>query len=1284
VLVSSISHAEDIEIYSRVFSSSGGVGSSPTELNPNILFVLDTSGSMNELVPIPASSTTGTGVYDSTVDYGNDGNAADDDLIYVYNQNLVFENVTVTPSQNACQAYRDNLASNPNNPVFLDNIEQWRRVGRLLDGRDIYGWRGASIDQLSGTNNVIECEDDSGIHGLTQASSNRYARNGDNNLNAALSSNPLYRFNAGSRRNPFDVAHHLVPGNYHDYLQSLPSAVAPGTDLFDACLRVQPDGSVREEGDRVTLGGLEYVCRQRLAVMQEALSNSVSNLDDVNIGLMRFNQNTLPLGPCTAGFNTPFGFVCSERGPRTTTSTGTDGGTIIRSVDNINEPIVRENFLSDLGDLTPSGNTPLTEAFYEAYRYFTGQSRDFGNPTNDGNAPTDSNALEGGVYKSPIISECQDNNIVLLSDGFPTADQFADDRISSLVAGTCNFDESTTDNDDFEGSGGSCLDDLASHMANTDLISDDKVIGTNPVFTYTIGFTEDIPLLQNTAEAARRPGSTGPVYFQANDLVGLEAAFRTVVANIQTVDADTFVAPAVTVNAFNRLQNRDDLYFLVFNPSDTPRWNGNLKRYFVEPEFGGIENNPEIVDSNGIEAVNDDTGFFVDEAQSFWSDQADGAVVEDGGAAEQITTNRTLFANLDSSTNDVVSLTDNAGLGGADESVEVFLELTELLDIGEVGVTPEQIAENRADIARWTIGTDIDNERQLGNTGTNNYIGETLHGTPFVLSFGTTIDDPQDVIFFTTNQGVLHAIAAQETNGLPEGSELWGYIPDPELLENLGGYYNRSGLDHIYGLDATIAFDVQRNLDTNLVEHAFLYFGQRRGGNKYFAVDATNAQATSNPVSKLFTIEGGVGDFEKMGQTWATPITTKIRYCESGQINEADCELRDVLIISGGYDVAYDDASIDIDSLAGDVNGNVVYIVDAKVPDDGDEDTRGQVLWTVSNEAIESQRDLVIPEMLHSIPSTPSAIDVDGDGAVDVMFIIDVAGQVFRVDFDFGNLDSNGSGINVSDNRTSVAGGLIADLSENSVNRRFYNTLDATILSAVFDGDNVVADARFALVTGSGYRAHPIAPEPFDNRFYVLFDYNLSVPEAIGGEPNYLYAETSISGVQQFELIDMDTSTALEIVDEANPIDLANEHQNGYFISLGLTGEKALSSTTITESNILATTYIPEEVPAGTGAVTGSASCSGGIGNSRAVVIDAVTGEPTFFDLENPGLSPQPVVVRLLVVDDSGNESLKPIIVIGTEILEEFDGNGSPLQGPNNIGKATKKAWWEVNRGTGN
>jgi len=127
-----------------------------------------------------------------------------------------------------------------------------------------------------------------------------------------------------------------------------------------------------------------------------------------------------------------------------------------------------------------------------------------------------------------------------------------------------------------------------------------------------------------------------------------------------------------------------------------------------------------------------------------------------------------------------------------------------------------------------------------------------------------------------------------------------------------------------------------------------------------------------------------------------------------------------------------------------------------------------------------------------------------------------------------------------------------------------------------------------------------------------------------------------------------------------------------------------LSSTTITESNILATTYIPEEVPAGTGAVTGSASCSGGIGNSRAVVIDAVTGEPTFFDLENPGLSPQPVVVRLLVVDDSGNESLKPIIVIGTEILEEFDGSGSPLQGPNNIGKATKKAWWEVNRGTGN
>jgi len=781
-----------------------------------------------------------------------------------------------------------------------------------------------------------------------------------------------------------------VPGNYHDYLESLPLELDAGTSLETAC-----SGAGITDGDIIMIGADQYTCRQRLAVMQEALSNSI----DVNVGLMRFNTNTLPLGPCTAGFNTPFGFFCTERGPRTTTSTGTDGGTILRSVDNINTASVESDFLTTLNNLTPSGNTPLTESLYEAYRYYSGETRLYGSGSS-----TDAGALSGGSYDSPITNECQDNNIVLLSDGLPTADQFADNEISAIVPGTCNFDDTSTDEDDQDGNGGSCLDDLAGYMANTDLIPDADVVGNNPVFTYTIGFTSDIPLLQAAADAGRRPGALpGSGYFLANDTVSLEAAFRTVVSNIQSVDADTFVAPAVTVNAFNRLQNREDLYYLVFAPDESPRWGGNLKRYSINADA-------EIIDANSNVAVSPSTGFFVDTARSVWSETPDGAVVEDGGAAEQLAVNRTLLASLNANTNVVTSLTDNTTADPA-ASVARFVSETAALDIGQVGLSNDETTENRNAIAAWTIGADIDNERLRGDTAPNNYLGETLHGTPYVLSYGTSADTPEDIVFFTTNQGMLHAIDADSDEfGTDGGDELWSYIPDPDLLENLGDYYNRTGADHVYGLDAAIAFDVDRNETNNEVDKAYLYFGQRRGGSKYFAVDVTEADEDSEQIKKLFTIDGGNGEFSNMGQSWATPIPTTIRYCPGSPVDGRSCPLRDVLIISGGYDVAYDDSTSDLSLLAGNVSGNAIYIVDAQKPVSGGTDTRGSVLWMAGSSVIDNNRDLVIPEMQHSIPAEPTVLDMNGDGAIDVMFAVDIAGKVFRVDFNFGSLDTDGDG----------------------------------------------------------------------------------------------------------------------------------------------------------------------------------------------------------------------------------------------------------------------------------
>ena len=329
-LLSSTSHAQDIEIYNQIFSAQNAAGEVPSGLNPNILFVLDTSGSMDRRTPVRVSSVN-NGPYDPDIDYGNDGNAADDELIYVYfANNLTFQGVTIRPDQNRCQAYRDHQIENPENPVFNDSVEQYRSIG---GGR--FGWRGQPILQRSSATEIVDCEDDTGVHGLTDQSTNLFASNPPfNNTNPT----PLYVATATQAQTPFNSFNNaLVPGNYHDYLQSLPPGIEIGSSLATACDNL-------DDGDFVLIDNIQYVCRQRLAVMQEALTASISTIDDVNVGLMRFNRNSL--------------------GSNGNISNGTDGGTIIEAVDDINTDSVRTDFLASLNSLQPSGNTPLAESMY--------------------------------------------------------------------------------------------------------------------------------------------------------------------------------------------------------------------------------------------------------------------------------------------------------------------------------------------------------------------------------------------------------------------------------------------------------------------------------------------------------------------------------------------------------------------------------------------------------------------------------------------------------------------------------------------------------------------------------------------------------------------------------------------------------------------------------------------------------------------------------------------------------------------------------------------------------
>ena len=111
---------------------------------------------------------------------------------------------------------------------------------------------------------------------------------------------------------------------------------------------------------------------------------------------------------------------------------------------------------------------------------------------------------------------------------------------------------------------------MAAYLQNHDLntkLEEDQVVST-----YTIGFASDQALLQTTAD--RGNGR----YYTADNASELTDAFTRIIDDLVKRNV-TFTGPSVSVNTFNRLTHRDELYFAMFQPSNYTHWAGNLKRY---------------------------------------------------------------------------------------------------------------------------------------------------------------------------------------------------------------------------------------------------------------------------------------------------------------------------------------------------------------------------------------------------------------------------------------------------------------------------------------------------------------------------------------------------------------------------------------------------------------------------------------------------------------------------------------------------------------------------------
>lgn len=760
------------------------------------------------------------------------------------------------------------------------------------------------------------------------------------------------------------------------------------------------------------------------------------------------------------------------------------------------------------------------------------------------------------VYKSPITDGCQSNNIVLLSDGLPnvttsksptTPTSSPVDLITALPgwSGTCAIPKDSTGTTQTEWQ---CGNELASFLFTKDQSA--KYGGTQGIRTYTIAFGPDFNSGSSDAagqEFLRNMATNGGgQFFTANTVSDVVTAFRTIIGNILSIDT-TFVAPAVTVNAFNRFTTSNDLYFAVFRPDTDAVWKGNLKRYQL------YQNQIYDNSSPAIPAVDSATGYFKDGTKSFWSTTADGADISKGGAASVLTTGRKIYTYIGAAAPSNVDLTATA---------QAFVDSNASITSAMLGLPGTATATDRTNLIKWASGIDVLDENGDGSlTDARKSMGDPLHSEPLLITYDGTLATPDVAVYMGTNMDGLHAFNAQT------GAEYFDFLPK-ETLGNLNTFYTDSGsyLNRPNGVDGPITGWTNdggdKIISTGGTDFAYIYAGMRRGGSNYYALDVTNRS-----VPKLmFQIVGGTGDFAELGQTWSRALHKVIR------IGGAD---RDVLIFTGGYDPAEDGQSTS--AVTADSVGRALFVVDAKT---------GARLWWASIDHATDHPNLILPDMNFSIPASPTTLDLDSDGRVDRIYIADAGGQIFRI-----VLGKDASGVPSLSNAT---GSRIAALSGTTVAsaHRFYNAPDVALIA-----DTSVTSAPFLSISiGSGYHEHPLL-QTNEDRFYVLRDpdvTNTSVSSLfINGDADLYDATNNNAG-----------STTTTVRTQALS-DIAAK--KGLYIKLvnstgGLTGEKVMTESTTFNNQVLFATFQP-----GVNATT----CSAVQGLSRFYQINATDATPT-------------------------------------------------------------------------
>ncbi|MDH4253366.1 MAG: PilC/PilY family type IV pilus protein [Gammaproteobacteria bacterium] len=918
----------------------------------NVMFILDTSGSMSDLQTTRAP-------YDGNTVYGG---ACDTNALY-WTDIDILPTCDVTNEQWIDKtAFYCDFASNQIFGIgtFTNTMIQYRADDAVLIDGSLVASTTERWQYLQPGNHTgpVECQADSGTHG--DGDVNRLWAGAGANLSNPWTNKREDEVGWGSA--PRNLSYTVYDGNYINWKNSATT-----------------------------------VSLSRNAIMREVTKKVLNSVNNMNVGIMRFNPDA--------------------------------GGRVIQAMTDLDTN--RADILAAVDSLPASGRTPLAESLYESARYWLGTTADYGVAQL---AATDPDALSSTnpmTYKQPELAACAKNYNVLLTDGVPNTDLDGPVKAPTLRDWTATTGSATciTTKDTYFAADasiaageGRCLVETAEYLGkiDTDLGTD----GTQSVTTHTIGFTVDLPILRDTALAG------GGQYFVADDVESLTIALLRIVGEIND-RSQSFSAPAVTVNTFNRTQNLNDLYLTMFGARAKTHWPGNLKKYSIDD---GV-----IVDADGLAAVDPLTGFFYETSRSIWTVGADdGNNVALGGAARQlpVPAGRRLFTNNGFDSN----------LAGASNAISVGNLLAyNANDFGLTGAAGEPTLDQ---LVRWMLGEDVRDEDGNAATTVRYAMGDPLHSRPAAIVYGGTPTAPDTVVYTATNDGYVHAISGAT------GTELWSFVPR-ELLPNMTRlFFDPSAKYKQYGVDGNIVPVVADRDNDGIIEpgdgdFVYVIFGMRRGGMTYYALDVTD----KNAPELLWT-----RTLASAGESWSTPAVARMDI-NAGGLNSDKA----VLVIGGGYDTVHDTAA---HPAVADASGAGIHILDL---------VSGQTIWRGGRDIAATK---VFSGMTRAFPNQVRVVDMNGDRFADRMYAVDVSGQVWRFDVKRGETPAN-----------LVNGGVIARLGAEGLGsptaadtRRFYNAPDLSIFRDPVQGQRFIA-----ISIGSGYRAHPFDLTATD-RFYSLRD----------------------------------------------------------------------------------------------------------------------------------------------------------------------------------------------------